>query len=80
MAKNGTINLVRKALEKGFAAKGTKVRLFTEKSDYKDFVRMFVISDYFRGKGDKERLGEFFRSWKRTARGTRLPRSHYVSQ
>jgi hypothetical protein len=54
------IKIVEKALEKGFAAKGTKVRFFTEKSDYKDFIRMYVISDFFRGKGNKERLGEIF--------------------
>jgi hypothetical protein len=59
MAKNG-IKTVGKALEKGFASKGAKVFFFTEKSDYKDFIRIFVISDFFRGKTDKERLGEIF--------------------
>jgi hypothetical protein len=59
MAKNGT-RTVERALEKGFASKGAKVVLFTEKSDYKDFIRMFVISDYFRRKTKKERLGEIF--------------------
>ncbi len=59
MAKDG-IKVVEKALEKGFASKGAKVYFFTEKSDYKDFIRMFVISDFFRSKSDKERLGEIF--------------------
>lgn len=59
VAKNG-IKGVRKALEKGFASKGAKVFLFTEKSDYKDFIRMFVVSDFFRNKTEKERLGEIF--------------------
>ncbi len=59
MAKNGT-RTVERALEKGFASKGAKVVLFTEKSDYRDFIRMFVISDYFRRKTKKERLGEIF--------------------
>ena len=57
MAKNG-IKIVEKALEKGFASKGDF--FFTEKSDYKDFIRMFVISDSFRRKTNKERLGEIF--------------------
>jgi len=59
MAKNG-IKVVKKALEKGFFSKGARVFLFTEKSDYKDFIRMFVVSDFFRGKNNKERLGEVF--------------------
>jgi hypothetical protein len=59
MAKD-TIRIVRNALEKGFASKGAKVILFSEKSDYKDFIRMFVISDFFRRKSNKERLGEVF--------------------
>ena len=59
MAKNG-IKIVERALEKGFRSKGAEVRLFTEKSDYKDFIRMFVVSDFFRRKTEKERLGEIF--------------------
>ncbi len=59
MAKDGS-KVVEKALERGFASKGAKVVFFTEKSDYKDFIRMFVISDFFRNKTDKERLGEVF--------------------
>ena len=59
MAKNG-IKIVERALEKGFKSKGAEVSLVTEMSDYKDFIRMFVISDYFRGKTNKERLGEIF--------------------
>ena len=54
------IETVEKALKKGFAAKRAKVFLFTEKSDYKNFIRMFVISNSFRGKNNKERLGEIF--------------------
>ncbi|HME00334.1 MAG TPA: hypothetical protein VKM93_23745 [Terriglobia bacterium] len=59
MAKNG-IKIVEKALDKGFKSKGAKVYLVTEKSDYKDFIRMFVVSDFFRSKTNKERLGEIF--------------------
>ena len=59
MAKNGTIDLVENALRKGFS-KDANAFFFTEKSDYKDFVRIFVISDLFRGKTNKERLGEIF--------------------
>lgn len=59
MAKNG-VKIVEKALERGFASKGAKVFFFTEKSDYKNFIRMFVISDFFRNKSEKERLGEIF--------------------
>jgi len=31
-----------------------------ERSDYKDFIRLYVISDYFRGLNQKERLAEIF--------------------
>ena len=48
------------ALERGFSSKGAKAFFFTEETDYKDFVRMFVISDFFRNMTDKERLGEVF--------------------
>jgi len=44
----------------GFRSKGAKVRVFAEKSDYKDFIRMFVISDFFRRMRPKDRLGEIF--------------------
>jgi hypothetical protein len=57
MAGDG-IKIVKKALEKGFASKGAKVFSFAEKSDYKNFIRLFVISDFFRRKSEKERLGE----------------------
>lgn len=59
MAKD-EIKIVEKALERGFASKGAKAFFFTEESDYKGFIRMFVISDFFRSKTDKERLGEIF--------------------
>jgi len=55
-----TIRTVERALKKGFAAKDAVVRFFTEKSDYKDFIRMYVISNFFRGKTNKGRLGEIF--------------------
>src|SRR5712692_4785005 len=54
------IKIVEKALKKGFDEKGANARFFAEKSDYKDFIRMYVISDFFRGKGNKQRLGEIF--------------------
>ena len=58
MAKDG-VKIVELALEKGFSSKGAKLFYFrAEKSDYKNFIRMFVISDFFRGKREKERLGE----------------------
>lgn len=60
MAKDGIIKTVEKALEKGFASKSAGVYFVTEKSDYKDFIRMFVVSDFFRNKTVKERLGEVF--------------------
>lgn len=60
MAKGGIIKAVGDALEKGFASKGARVYFVTEKSDYKDFIRMFVVSDFFRNKTDKERLGDVF--------------------
>jgi hypothetical protein len=57
MARDG-IKIVKEALEKGFASKRAKFFSFTEKSDYKNFIRLFVISDFFRRKTEKERLGE----------------------
>jgi hypothetical protein len=51
------IKIVKEALEKGFASKRVKVFSFAEKSDYKNFIRLFVISDFFRRKTEKERLG-----------------------
>jgi hypothetical protein len=60
MAKDGIIKAVGDALEKGFASKGARVYFVTEKSDYRDFIRMFVVSDFFRNKTDKERLGDVF--------------------
>jgi hypothetical protein len=57
MARDG-IKIVERALESGFRSKGAKVWVFAENSDYKDFIRMFVISDYFRRKREKDRLGE----------------------
>ena len=57
MASDG-IKIVKEALEKGFASKRAKFFSFAEKSDYKNFIRLFVISDFFRRKSEKERLGE----------------------
>lgn len=54
------IKTVEKALSKAFAAKGAKVVVWADKSDYKDFIRMYVVSDYFRGMGEKDRLGEIY--------------------
>jgi len=57
MARDG-IKILKEALEKGFASKRAKFFSFAEKSDYKNFIRLFVISDFFRRKSEKERLGE----------------------
>lgn len=54
------IATVTKALQKGFSEKGAKVYVVAEKSDYKDFIRLYVVSDYFRGMGEKRRLDEVF--------------------
>ena len=59
MAKDVT-KIVRRALESGFRTKGARVWIFAEKSDYKDFIRMIVVSDFFRRKREKDRLGEIF--------------------
>ena len=59
MAKDA-IKIVEGALEIGFRSKGARVWILAEKSDYKDFIRMFVISDFFRRKREKDRLGEIF--------------------
>ena len=47
-------------MKKTFAAKGAEVYVVAERSDYKDFIRMYVVSDYFRGMTDKERLDEIY--------------------
>ncbi len=54
------IKSIEKALEKAFDAKDAKVVVWVDKSDYKDFVRMYVVSDYFRGMSEKERLSEIY--------------------
>jgi hypothetical protein len=59
LAKNG-IKLVEQALETGFRSRSAKVWILAEKSDYKDFIRMYVVSDFFRRKRMKDRLGEIF--------------------
>jgi hypothetical protein len=59
VAKDG-IKIVERALESGFRSKGARAWIFAEKSDYKDFIRMYVISDFFRRKKEKDRLGEIF--------------------
>jgi hypothetical protein len=59
LAKNG-IKLVEQALETGFRSRSAKAWILAEKSDYKDFIRMYVVSDFFRRKRMKDRLGEIF--------------------
>ena len=59
MAGN-SITTVSRALETGFAKRGEKVVVWADKSDYKDFIRMYVVSDFFRDMSDKERLGEIY--------------------
>jgi len=36
------------------------VVVWANKSDYKDFIRMYVVSDYFKNMSEKERLGGIF--------------------
>ena len=55
-----SISVVERALRTGFAGLGKKVIVWAYKSDYKDFIRMYVVSDYFRGMSEKDRLGEIF--------------------
>jgi hypothetical protein len=55
-----SIEIVKRALERGLAEKGEKAVVWADKSDYKDFIRMYVISDYFKGLSEKERLGEIY--------------------
>ena len=59
MAAN-TIERVRRALAEAFESEKAKVEVWIEKSDYRDFIRMYVVSDYFRGISEKERLGEIY--------------------
>ena len=54
------IDTIERALRAGFAKKDRRLGVFFFKSDYKDFIRMYVISDYFQGMSEKERLGEIF--------------------
>jgi len=55
-----SVETVKRALRDGFSRKGRKVVVWAERSDYRDFVRMYVVSDYFRGMSEKDRLGEIF--------------------
>ena len=59
MATN-SIATVKRALRKGFAKRGEDVVVWVNKSDYKDFIRMYIVSDFFRNMSEKERLGEIF--------------------
>lgn len=34
--------------------------MWVNESDYKGFIRMYVVSDYFRGMSDKERLDSIY--------------------
>jgi hypothetical protein len=36
------------------------VVVWANKSDYKDFIRMYIVSDYFKNMSEKERLGGIF--------------------
>lgn len=64
------IKIIETALEKGFDAKRAEVYVAAEKSDYKDFIRMFVVSDYFRGMTDKRRLDEVYSMLESSAAGS----------
>ena len=59
MAKDA-IKLTEQALEIGFRSRSAKVWILAKKSDYKDYIRMYVVSDYFRRKRMKDRLGEVY--------------------
>lgn len=54
------IKTVSHALEAGLAEKGEKAAVWAYKSDYKDFIRMYVVSEYFRGMPEKQRLDEIY--------------------
>jgi hypothetical protein len=64
------IKIIETALEKAFDAKGAEVYVAAEKSDYKDFIRMFVVSDYFRGMAEKRRLDEVYSMLESSAAGS----------
>jgi len=55
-----TIERVKEALTKGFRARGAEVEVWANKSDYKGFIRMYVVSDYFKGISDKERADTIY--------------------
>ena len=55
-----SIKTVERALRKGLAERGESVVVWANKSDYRDFIRIYVVSDYFRNMSEKERLGEVF--------------------
>ena len=57
---NDAITTIETALRKGFAAKEAEVYAVAQKSDYKDFIRLYVVSDYFRGMAEKERLDAIY--------------------
>jgi len=73
MARDG-IKIVERALESGFRSKAAKVWIFAEKSDYKDFIRLFVISDFFRRKKEKDRLGEVLSMMEEYGAGDMVPK------
>ena len=54
------IKTVTSALQKGLAERGEKAVVWADKSGYKDFIRMYVVSEFFDGMHEKERLGEIY--------------------
>ena len=44
--------------------------MWAHEGDYKDFIRMYVVSDYFKGMSEKERLGEIYSILERGGAGS----------
>lgn len=51
---------MKNALNAAFAETDNDVAVWADKSDYKDFIRMYVVSDYFKRLPEKERLARIY--------------------
>ncbi len=64
------VKIVSRALGSGIANNGEDAVVWAYRSDYKDFIRVYVISDYFKGMSEKARLGEIYSILERRGAGS----------
>ncbi len=53
---SAAIGRIERALQAGFRSRDAKVSVWANESDYKSLIRLYVVSDYFKGMPEKKRL------------------------